>query len=230
MKSTFNLLAALLFLIPQSAGAQDEVRKAGFFRIVNAVAPGTGNLFIKINGRELHEKGYREAQYSGGIGIGAGDHEITVEKAGVRSGTTRFQVEPGETLSLVAFAVRLEPDGDAEDGEPPPWGIRILRLKQQQVETGYRVSFVSVCEPEELGVQAAIHGRNEPAVVTLKRLDMRSVDLGERRLKVVVRHHGKKIAEVSPDSPGNYVVILYQDSGGEVRALSFHDPKFVIAG
>ena len=35
---------------------------------------------------------------------------------------------------------------------------------------------------------------------------------------------------VSPDGPGNYVVLLYQDPDGKTKALSFFDPKFVIAG
>ncbi len=38
-----------------------------------------------------------------------------------------------------------------------------------------------------------------------------------------------KINTISPDRPGNYVVVIYQNAEGEFRALSFYDPKYVIA-
>jgi hypothetical protein len=40
----------------------------------------------------------------------------------------------------------------------------------------------------------------------------------------------KTIGNISPDSPGNYVVILYENADGEIQSLSYYDPKFVIAG
>lgn len=227
MKAIFSTLILLAVLIPMAASAQGRGPQVGFIRFVSAVAPGEGNTMFKLNGDNLYRKGYTLGQRTGGIGIRAGSHEIQVEKDGLEAGSTRIQIEAGETLSLIAFAERVP----ADDPEAPPvWQIRILRLKQNEVERGYRASFISVCDIPELRVEAAAQGLRKIEDVTVSRLEMSTLDLGTNRGEVLVRVGENIVTTVSPDSPGNYVVILYQDAEGEVKALSFYDPKFVIAG
>lgn len=227
MKTIFSTLVLLAVLFPIAASAQGGGPEVGFIRFVNAVAPGEGNTVFKLNGESIFRRGYTLGQRTGGIGLRAGSHKISVEKEGVEAGNTRISIAAGETLSLIAFAERVPAD-DADD--PPKWAIRILRLKQNDVERGYRASFVSVCDLPEVRLEAAALGLQKIEAVTVARLDMRTLELGENRGEVLVRVGEEIITTISPDSPGNYVVILYQDGEGEVKALSFYDPKFVIAG
>ena len=227
MKAIFNTLVLLVVLFSMASSAQERGPQVGFIRIVNAVAPGEGKTVFKLNGENLYRKGYTLGQRTGGIGIRAGTHEIGIEKEGVEAGSTRIRIEAGETLSLIAFAERVPAD---DPDAPPEWSIRILRLKQNDVERGYRASFVSVCDTPEIRLEAAAQGLQTIEEVTVARLAMSTLDLGANRGEVLVRVGEEIVTTISPDSPGNYVVILYQDIGGEVRALSFYDPKFVIAG
>lgn len=56
------------------------------------------------------------------------------------------------------------------------------------------------------------------------------MNLGGARGEVLVKIGDEILTVVSPDGPGNYVVLPYQDPDGKTKALSFFDPKFVIAG
>ncbi len=92
------------------------------------------------------------------------------------------------------------------------------------------MSIVSVCKEDSIKVEAAVQGKGSVEQVFAKRLGITVVDLGRSRGEVVVKV-GKGIATtVSPEDPGNYVVILYDAPDGTVKAMSFYDPKFVIAG
>lgn len=228
MRAISNILAtaAALLALPAIAVAQDAASGIGFIRFVNVVAPGEGNTTVKLNGQNPHPQGYTLGQNTGGIGIPEGRHEITVEKAGLESGTTRFDIAPGETLSLVAFAERI-PAENPDD--PPQWAIRILRLQQSDPERGYRASFISLCDLPEVRLNATILTDDTNRDVTVKRLDVASLDVGRARTEVIIRRGEAILATISPDGPGNYVVILYQDAASEVRALTFFDPRFVIA-
>ncbi len=229
MKAISNIIVLFLLAVclPTTAAAQGGGPEVGFIRIVNAVAPGEGNTTVKLNGDNIHQRGYRLGQRTGGIGLRAGSHEIRIEKEGVEAGSTRINIETGETLSLIAFAELLPAEND---DDPPQWAIRILRLRQSDVERGYRASFVSVCDIPEIRVEAAAQGLQRIEELTVSRLNMSTLELGENRGEVLVRVGEEVITTISPDSPGNYVVILYQDEEGEVKGLSFYDPRFVIAG
>jgi len=231
MRAISNILAAaILVLSPAAIAQQGGPPQVGFIRIINAIAPGEGNAIFKVNGEDIYAKGYKLGQRTGGIGIPAGHHEISVEKTGIQAGTTRIELETGETLSLIAFAERLPPEDPNNAEEPPKWQIRILRLKQNDVERGFRASFVSVCDLPEVRLEAAVLATNKVEAVAVKRLDMATLDLGGSRGEVLIRVGEEIITTISPESPGNYVVLLYQDAEGVVRGISFYDPKFVIAG
>ena len=92
------------------------------------------------------------------------------------------------------------------------------------------MTLVSVCEKDEVMIQAAVQGKGTIEKAYVKRLATTSVDLGQSRGEVLVKAGDEIVTTISPEDPGNYVVLLYQDAEGTVRALSFFDPKFVIAG
>jgi len=199
----------------------------GFVRIVNAVSPGTGNASFLVDGRSLYEDGYALGQTTGGYGVKAGNIDIEVRKQGVESGSTRISLGIGETMTVIAFAERLpakKPD------DPPKWAIKLLRLKQQDVERGYGLSLVSVCKSEEIALNLTVEGRDAPVRAFAKRLAISKVELGGKRGEIMVSLADRVLANISPDSPGNYVVILYENAEGTTEALSYYDPKFVVAG
>jgi hypothetical protein len=224
MKTISNILVALVSLTCYASAQSPEV---GFVRIVNAVVPGTGNAAFLLDGRNLFPEGYKLGQDTGGYGVKAGSLRIEVRKEGVESGRTVLALGTGETMTLIAFAERL-PVIDEED--PPRWTIRLLRLRQQEPERGYGLSFVSVCDADETAVSVSIEGRKPAKRVFARRLAITKLDIGSRQAGVGVGIGDRKLTHISTDSPGNYVVVLYENADGEVQALSFYDPKFVIAG
>jgi hypothetical protein len=224
MKTIFKSLILLGMLCVPLLGQRPEI---GFVRIVNAVSPGTGNAAFLIDGRSLYADGYALGQTTGGYGVKAGSIDIEVRKTGVEPGSTRISLGIGETLTVIAFAERLpakKPD------DPPKWGVKLLRLKQQEVERGYGVSLISVCKPEEIPLKLTVEGRDAPVRAFAKRLAISKVEMGGKRGEIMVSHEDRVLANISPDSPGNYVVILYENAEGIIEALSYYDPKFVIAG
>jgi hypothetical protein len=234
MKTTSNtwprLLAACLlpFLFLASLSAQEAPPKVGFIRLVNAVAPGTGPVNLKIDGEDVFPKGYKLGQRTGGIGRTAGSKKLTVTRDGTVEGTTTVSLGVGETVSLVAFAEKVP----AKDDKPEQWEIRILRLKQRDVEGGFRFTVLSVSKEPETPFLTLREGSSAKATHSVKRLMTTTIDLGRSAgdISIYLRNQEEPLAFFRPDSPGNYVVVLYDDDKGETKAISFYDPKFVIAG
>ena len=229
MKMISKIFAAALcmFGVISSANGKATSPEFGFLRIINAIAPGNGTTRVLIDGEELFPKGYQLGQRSGGIGLAAGPHTVTLQKNGVESGTTKFDLKSGETLSLIGFAEKIPA---TDDHAPPRWTTKILKLKQNDPERGFRMTLLSVCDLDEVKVDAIIPGQKDITTAHVKRLTTAAIELGNTRSEAMVKVGGEIITTVSPDEPGNHVVVLYQDAEGKIRALTFFDPKFVIAG
>ena len=229
MKMISKILAATLCLfgVISSANGKATSPEVGFLRIINAIAPGNGTTRVLIDGEELFPKGYQLGQRSGGIGLAAGPHTVTLQKNGVESGTTKFDLKSGETLSLIGFAEKIPA---TDDHAPPRWTTKILKIKESDPERGFRMTLLSVCDLDEVKVDAIIPGQKDITIAHVKRLSTAVIDLGSTRSEAMVKVGGEIISTVSPDEPGNHVVVLYQDAEGKIRALTFFDPKFVIAG
>lgn len=234
MKTIFKFPCQLAIVISTAflvlhpcAVAQDEQPEVGFLRIVNAVAPGEGNANILVDGKDLYPKGYKLGQKTAGFGIKAGEHTVTIKKVGVESGTTKVKLNKGETLSMIGFAEKIEP---IEEGEPAKWRTRILLLKQSDPESGYRLALVPLCGDDELKVEIQVAGRPQPDISYAKRMVVTPVGLGKSKPEVNIKVDGESVATIAPEDPGNYVVVFYEDEAGKVKALTFYDPKFVIAG
>lgn len=229
MKMISKIFAATLcmFGVITSASGKATSPEVGFLRIINAIALGNGTTRVLIDGEELFPKGYQLGQRSGGIGLAAGPHTVTLQKNGVESGTTKIDLKSGETLSLIGFAEKIPA---TDDHAPQRWTTKILRLKQSDPERGFRMTLLSVCDLDEVKVDAIILGKSDITTAHVKRLATAAIDLGSTRNEAMVKVGGEVITTISPDEPGNHVVVLYQDADGKIRALTFFDPKFVIAG
>lgn len=229
MKMISKIFAATLcmFGVISSASGKATSPEVGFLRIINAIAPGDGTTRVLIDGEELFPKGYQLGQRSGGIGLAAGPHTVTLQKNGVESGTTKIDLKSGETLSLIGFAEKIPA---TDDHAPQRWTTKILRLKQSDPERGFRMTLLSVCDLDEVKVDAIILGKSDITTAHVKRLATAAIDLGSTRNEAMVKVGGEVITTISPDEPGNHVVVLYQDADGKIRALTFFDPRFVIAG
>ena len=229
MKTISKWLACLALWSAPLAGVAQEEPRIGFIRLVNAVAPGEGNTRILVDGEDLYPDGYELGQRTGGIGLKVGERRITIRKDGVEEGVTSVDVGLGMTTTLVAFAELQEPE---EEGDPPTWKARILRLKQSDPERGYRLTVVSVCAEKDVTFTIATEARRAFELKTVKRFDTTTVDLGGARGDVELRLRESKevLCGMSLDEPGNYVAVIYNDADGKIRALTFYDPKFVIAG
>jgi len=219
------IVVSSALLLPLAAQDRPQV---GFVRVVHALAPGEGTMQLLIDGENMFPKGYKLGQRTGGIGLAAGSRTIEVRKEGVEPGATKLPLESGETVTLVAFGVPIPADEVKEGG--PKWTAKILKLKQQDVERGYRLTVVSVSGKPELAVKVAVEGKGKVEGLTVKRLATGTLDLGGVRGGVELRLGEEPLAFVSLDDPGNYVVVLYDDGEGKVCGLSFFDPRFVIAG
>lgn len=230
MKTISNIIMASVWITASSlfaASKQQEKPEVGFIRIVHAVAPGQGKLNILVDGEDIFPKGYDLGQRTGGFGIKAGVHMIALKKEGVDSKPTQITLKNDETLTLIGFA---EKENSKKEGDPPVWKTRIIRLKQSEPEHGFRMTLVSACDQDEVEVKAIVQGKKSIESASVKRLTTTLMDLGRSRREVLVKAGDEVITTISPEDPGNYVVVIYQDTAGRIRALSFYDPKFVIAG
>lgn len=229
MKTISKIFAASLCMFASmlSAIGKEGSPEVSFVRIINAIAPGNGTTRVLIDGEDLFPKGYQLGQCSGGIGLAAGPHTVTLQKNGVESGTTKIDLKSGETISLIGFAEKIPA---TDEDAPPRWMTKILRLKQSDPERGFRMTLLSACDLDEVKVDAIIPGQKGITAAHVKRLSTAVIDLGSTRSEAMVKVGGEIISTVSPDEPGNHVVVLYQDAEGKVRALTFFDPKFVTAG
>lgn len=227
MKMISNIILSAVCLTGMSVSAQQMQPEIGFLRMVHSVAHGTGRATMWVDGENIFPQGYELGQRTGGLGLKAGSHKITIKKDGVEAGTTQITLKAGETLTLIGFSEKQHP---AHDGAPPVWKIRILRLKQSEPERGFRMSLVSVCDQDEVEIQAAIQGKNAVDRITVKKLSLTLVDLGRTRGEVLIKQGNTMVTTVSPEDQGNYVVVLYQNQQGKIMALTFFDPKFVVAG
>ncbi|MBK1881380.1 hypothetical protein JIN85_03070 [Luteolibacter pohnpeiensis] len=222
------ILAAALMPITIARGEEAKpvppTGKMGFVRLVAAVAQGSGTLKIKIDGSDINPTGYNLGDVTGGLGLKAGTHEVTISREGTEEGTTKVKVENDDTTILIPFAEKVP----ASDEKPAYWAIRILRLKQLDVPEGKTASFVSVSQTPELKVEMRDpEGKWTPVYV--KRLAVAKAAITYPRGYVPLKSKDGNIESIPVAQEGNYVVLLYDDKDGKVQSLNFQDQKFLSA-
>ncbi len=223
---TISKILLLLVLTCSSVFAQKdpEASSSCFIRVVDAVATGTGPMNVLIDGEDMRPKGYKLGDATGGIGLKAGSHKVTIKREGVKEGSTTVILEKNQTVTLIPYAERVP----ASDQEPAHYAVRILRLKQKQVDVGRTATFVSVSANPEIKVELASED-GKWATVFVKRLMIAETPLKYSQGYAPAKVEGKPISAIPIGGAGNYVVILYDDTEGNVQSLYFRDLKFLSA-
>ena len=225
MKTISNALIILVATLCQSFAESDpNAAPTGFIRVVDAVAMGTGQVNVIIDGEDMRPQGYNLGSATGGIGMKAGSHKITIKRKGVKEGTTTVALDKDQTMTLIPFAERVP----ATDQVPAHDEIRILRLKQRQVESGRIATFVSVSATPELKVELQSED-GKWASVFVKRLMTGETALNYSQGYAPAKVNGNPINPIPIGSFGNYVIVLYDDTEGKVQSLYFRDFKFLSA-
>lgn len=228
-RSLFVALASVWVLTatPHGLLAQDEKAESpptGFIRIANAVAPGEGNVKVEVNGNNVYEPGYKFGAVTGGIGLPPGSHSVTITREGVKMGSSKVTVSKDQTVTLIPFAERVP----ATDQEPAHFVVRILRLKQKDIQSGRSASFVSVSGQPEILAELRDPAGNWQKV-QVKRLMIGEAVIHYPEGYAPVRVNGKLMEPIPIGDTGNYVVVLYDDPEGNIQTVSFRDFKFLSA-
>jgi hypothetical protein len=221
------ILPLALAISSQVLNAQDTKEPSaptGFIRIANSIAPGTGNVNVLVDGNDIYPSGYKFGAVTGGVGLPPGAHSVTIRRAGVKEGTTKINVEKDQTVTLIPFAERVP----ATDQEPAHFAIRILRLKQKEVQGARSASFVSVSGSPELVAELRAPSGTW-ARVPVKRLAIGETPILYPEGYAPVRVNGKEMESIPIGEPGNYVVVLYDDAEGNIKTVNFRDFKFLSA-
>jgi hypothetical protein len=150
-----------------------------------------------------------------------------VRKTGVETGRVKIRLAAGETVTVIAYAERLPQQKLAD---PPKWAVRLLCLRQQEEAEGFGLSLVSVCKRDEMAVDLLVPDTGGVRKEVAKRLAVTKVEYGRLGSEVFLKMNDRILATISPDAPGNNVVILYEDPNGRIEVMSFYDPKFVVNG
>lgn len=201
-----------------------EAHVAGFIRIANAIAPGTGGVKVMIDGKDVYPPGYKFGAVTGGISLPPGSHAVSIRRECVKEGVTQTLVEKDQTVTLIPFAERIP----ATDQEPAHFAVRILRLKQKEIQNGRSATFVSVSgQPEVVAELRDPFGKW--VKVFVKRLAIGESVIQYPEGYAPVRVNGKDMESIPIGDPGNYVVVLYDDVDGNLRSANFRDFKFLSA-
>lgn len=199
-------------------GQAEEGKEVGYIRLVHALAAGEGRLTLRLNERDVYPSGYRLGDATGGIGVKVGVCDVVIERDGVETGRTTVDVVAGKTTSLVAFAEKVP----ADHKKPVHWKARILRLKQAQPERGRSVIFVSVSSQPKIEIEMGDPEGNWHAGV-VEQFGIAKMLMKHAEGYVPLRVGEQRLESIPVMSRGAYVVVLYDDVEGTLRAIHFRD-------
>ena len=232
MKTIFNHLTALAMIFGIAVGtpfafAQQDPADVGFVRIVPLLTVGTGKIHIFIDSQDIYPSGYDVGQKTGGISLQAGPHSIALQKTGIRSTVTSFNVRREETCTLIGFAEKEIPKIPSD---PPQWKIRIIPIKKNDIGKGYLLTLISLCSQDDIKLQTEIPNRTMLPVTYLKHLVAADIDLGRSKTDVSIKVNGERVAVISLEDLGNYTLVIYEDRSAKMQGLWFYNPAFSPGG
>lgn len=223
MRTIFKV--TLIFVISTTfTRAESKKAAGGFIRLVNAVAMGTGQVSLKIDGEDVRPKGYKFGDATGGIAQPTGARKITIKREGVEDGVTTVNLDKNQTVTVIPFAEKVP----ASDTKPAYYTIKILRLKQTAPDSGRTVTFVSVSGNPEL--KAEVQGEDGKwSSLFVRRLTVADMPLNYSQGYASVKINGESVTAIPIGGDGNYVMVLYDNAEGKVQSLYFRDFKFLSA-
>lgn len=220
MKASFKSFHVMvcLFLAVSWLAAEDSVAPLGYLRIVNGIAPGSGNVRVRVDGQEIYPKGYRFGAVTGGIGLAPGVHKAEIQREGVVDGSVDVTVVRNLTVTLLAYAEEIP----AINEKPARHQARLMALAPREVEKGKLATFVSLSRTPLLqidvrGPDGKWHTEEVP------RLRPVECPILLVRGYVALKSGGKSLDAIPVAEPGNYVVVLFDDTRGRLCSVSFRD-------
>jgi hypothetical protein len=180
-----------------------------------------GQVRVLIDDADIRPHGYSLGDATGGIGLVAGSHKITIRRDGVRQGSTTVALDKDQTVTLVAFAEQVP----ATASEPAHVAIRMFRIKQGENDNERTATFVSVSASSEVKVELSDEFGKWTTVV-VKRKSLVQTPLNFSQSYAPVRVNGVVIKPIPISGKGNYVVVLYDDSDGKMKSIYYRDFKF----
>lgn len=228
----WQCLLGVLVLFGGWASGQTDPANVAFVRMVNLVSPGEGNLKMRIDGEDPWPAGYRLGQRTGGIGMKAGKRKFVLSKEGCLSAEREIPLKGGKTVTLAIYA---EPVLDEETGKPvldengevAEWQIKVASLNQVDPGEGYHLTFVSFCVEEVIDIEVK-PAASDSFFAQVKRLTTTKRQFASNRDRVAIVYQDKVLDVLKGRIAGNYVVMIYEGVDGK-DAISFYDPKFVLA-
>ncbi len=217
----------VMLFLAGGLGAQEAVDPAeiGFVRLICVAGAGTGNAKVSIDGSTMWPQGFKVGQRTGGIGLKRGTHKFSVTKEGCKKAEKSIMVKAGQTQTLVAYA---EPVRD-EDGKITGWALKLARLSQHTPRKGMFMTVVSFCEEKELAIDIYEGVSDRKMKVVAPRLKAERLELGSGEVRAEVSYKGESLMTLKAEENGNYVVMVFEDGEKGKKAISFYDPKFVMA-
>lgn len=220
MKTSFKLvhIIACLVLADTYLAVADTADQVGYLRLVNAIAEGSGNVSVLVDGDVIYPKGYRFGAVTGGIGLLPGVHKVMVLRKGVRKAILNVTVIKNLTISLVAHAEEIP----AKDGTPALYQARLMALTPRDVPKGKVATFVSVSRTPLLPVD--LRGPDGKwKSVEVPHLGSIETPILSGRGYVALRSGGRPLDAIPVAEPGNYVVVLLDGPKGALHSVSFRD-------
>lgn len=220
MKTSSKLLSVILFpiLTVLSGAAADPVEAVGYLRLVNAIAAGSGNVSVRVDGQKIYANGYRFGAVTGGFGLAPGIHKLEVQRDGVKAESRDVTVVKNLTQTLVAYAEKIP----TADGKLAFYQAQLKALTPRDVAKGKVATFVSVSRKPLLRVDVrGPGGKWQP--VEVPRLRTAETPILLARGYVALISGGRPLDAIPVAEPGNYVVVLFDDARGRLHTVSFRD-------
>jgi hypothetical protein len=202
---------SLLSICP--AAAQQEV---GFFSIVNAVGLPT-NTMVSVDNRVMRKDGFKPGQTTGGLGLPAGSHTISVTNADCKPATLALPLNPASSPILIIYSV----ESGIQNGKP----VRQLKLLVHANRSESAKGFSAIYVSQKASVSAAFNGQLQ----TLQPL--REVNVGNAGARALtVSYNNEPLGNFKPEEPGNYLIVLYDTPDSKLGAVMIQDVIRHVAG
>lgn len=191
----------LFFTCVWGAFAQPPPRASTPVGFVNAVGV-TSRTDLRIDGQSLKPSGFAEGGYASGIGIGAGNHQLSFSNPSCEKFAATVQVNDGISQLVVLYNVPTR----QTDGT----NCNVLKtaiIPQQQTSRGKHFFCFSTIEGRAITLQINGSGITVQPL-TLTALAGESLDLSTAGIRPL---------HVAPREGGNYVLILFPGSDGTIK-------------
>ena len=116
-----------------------------------------------------------------------------------------------------------EVDVIESEGHPRRWLILAA------VSLGMFMTLVCFCEEKELAIDVYEGVSDRRMKMVAPRLKAERIELGSGEVRAEVSYKGEALMTLKAEENGNYVVMIFEDGGKGKKAISFYDPKFVMA-